>query len=33
MWTGFLMRPLTTIYDDHIDRPKLNEQEKTYLSM
>ena len=27
-WTGFLMVPLTTLYDYYIDRPKLTEQKK-----
>ena len=27
-WTGSLIIPLTTLYDDYIDRPKLTEQKK-----
>ena len=31
-WTSFLMIPLTFLYDEYIDRPKLSEQ-KTHLSI
>ena len=27
-WTGFSMIPLTILYDEYIDRPKLTEQKK-----
>ena len=27
-WTNFLMIPLTFLYDEYIDRPKLTEQKK-----
>ena len=27
---GFLMIPLTTLYDDYIDRPKLSEQKNPF---
>ena len=29
---NFLMVPLTFLYDEYIDRPKLSEQKKTHLS-
>ena len=29
-WTGFLMMPLTTLYDDYIDRPTLSEQKNPF---
>ena len=29
-WTSFLMIPLTTLYDDYIDRPKLTDQENPF---
>ena len=28
---SFLMIPLTFLYDEYIDRPKLSEQKKTHL--
>ena len=30
-WTRFLMIPLTFLYDEYINRPKLTEQEKPIL--
>ena len=27
-WTGFLMMPLTTLYDYYVDRQKMSEQKK-----
>ena len=29
-WTGFLKIPLTALYDENIDRPKLTEQKKRF---
>ena len=30
---NFLMIPLTILYDEYIDRPKLTKQKKTHLSI
>ena len=32
-WTSFLLIPLTFLYDEYIDGPKLREQKKTHLSI
>ena len=29
-WTSFLMTPVSTLYDEYIDRPKLTEQKNPF---